>query len=226
MVLVLFLCIILAIIIIIFSLKFKITIKQLKISNEIENTPIVKTLIATAGIYFLGKFKIYGKEINKDDIEKMKNSKRMKKIKSKFLKKENMNGKKINIKTEKNVINRLKPKLEEFDLDLRLGTEDVVLTSFLICIVAIIISMLLSKSIEKYDENKYKYKVIPNYDNKNSIRIVLSGILSIKLVNIINMIFRLLFRSGENYERTSNRRTYDNSNEQHSRDGRCKYNYR
>lgn len=89
----------------------------------------------------------------------------------------------------------MKPKLEEFKLNLNLGTEDVLLTSFLIFIISIAISMFLGKNIKKYDEKRYKYIILPNYNNKNSIKMLFSGILQIKLVNIISTVFKLGLRN-------------------------------
>ena len=204
----------------------RINIERLELSNEIPNTPIIKKLELSIGLYMFGKIKIFKKNINKEDIKKIQNSKRMEKIKNKILKQSKENNKKQNVKMDIGIIKYLKPKLQKIDLELKLGTEDVILTSFLIVIISIAISIGLSQIIDKYDESKYKYKIIPNYNNKNSVKIFLKSIIDIKLVNIINILFRLLFRSDEFDKRASNRRTYDNSNEQYPRNDRCKYNYR
>lgn len=223
MVLVLFLVFI---IIIILTSTLKVKLKELKVSNEVPNTPILKELEISIGIYIFKKVKIFEKSINKEKMQNMKNSKGLNKLKSKFLDGNNVKEKKQKIKMDFGFLKQLKPKLEKIDLELKLGTEDVVLTSVLICIIAIAISIILAKTIETYDENKYKYKIDPNYNNKNSVKIILKGIIGIKLVNIISIIFRLFFRSGEIDKRTSDRRAYANSNGQYSRNDRCKYNYR
>ena len=226
MVLVLFFALILALILIFFISTLKINIEKLEISNEVENTPIVKELDISLEIYIFNKFKILKKHITKNNMQELKSSKKLEKLKNKLLSKNKLEEKRKNVKVDLDIVKYLNPKLQNIDLELKLGTEDVVLTSFLIVIISIAISMLLSKAIDKYDENKYKYKIIPNYNNKNSIKIFLNGIIDIKLVNIINILFRLWFRSDEFDKRTSNRRTYDNSNEQYPRNDRRKYNYR
>ena len=226
MVLVLFFALILAIIFIFFISTLKINIEKLEISNEVENTPIVKELDISLEIYIFNKFKILKKHITKNNMQELKSSKKLEKLKNKLLSKNKLEKKRKNVKVDLDIVKYLNPKLQNINLELKLGTEDVVLTSFLIVIISIAISMLLSKAIDKYDENKYKYKIIPNYNNKNSIKIFLNGIIDIKLVNIINILFRLWFRSDEFDKRTSNRRTYDNSNEQYPRNDRRKYNYR
>ncbi len=226
MVLVLFFLFILLFIIILIISTLKINVEKLEISNEVENTPIVKEIEVSFGIYILNKIKIFNKHIDKENIQNIKNSKSTEKFKNKFLNGANIKEKRQNVKMDLNILKQLKPKLKEMNLELKLGTEDVVLTSFLICIISIAISMILAKTIEEYNEDKYKYIIIPNYNNKNSIKIILKGIIDIKLVNIISIIFRLWFRRDEYAKRTSNRRTYDNSNEQYPRNGRRKYNYR
>lgn len=226
MVLVLFLTFILIFIILLLISTIKVNLEKLELSNENPNTPIIKEIELSVGIYILNKFKIYSKHINKENIKNIKNTKGLDKVKKKFLTGNNIKDKKQSAKFDLKLLKQLKIKLHNINLELELGTEDVILTSFLICVVAIAISMILAKTIEKYDENKYKYKILPSYNNKNSVKIALKGIISIKLVNIINVIFRLIFRSDEFDKRTSHRRSYDNCYEQYTRNDRCKYNYR
>lgn len=227
MVLVFFLLFLISLFVIIILISnLKISVKKLEASNEIENTDILKSFTVSIGIYIFGKIKIFNKDITKQDLEKAKNSKQIEKLKNKFWKKETMKEKKQDIKMDIDVLKKLNPKLEKIKLDLKLGTEDVVLTSFLIVIVSIIISMVLSKVIKKYDEKKYEYIIIPVYNNKNSIKVILEGIIDIKLVNIISIIFRLWFRRDKIDKRTSDRGSYVDSDEQYSRNDRCKYNYR
>lgn len=226
MVLVLFLVFILLFIIILFASTIKINLESLEVSNEIPNTPIIKKLEISVGIYILNKIRIYKKHINKEDIDNIKNKKNIDKIKKKFLNGNNIKDKKQSVKFDLKLLKQLNIKLHNIDLELELGTEDVILTCVLICIIAIAISMVLAKTIEKYDEKEYKYKILPIYNNKNSLKIALKGIISIKLVNIISIIFRLFFGSDEFDKRASNRGTYDNCYEQYTRNDRCKYNYR
>lgn len=227
MVLVLILLFLIALFIVIILISnLRISINKLELSNEIDNTPILKEFKAAISIYAFNKIRIFNKNINKDDLQKAKKSKKIEKMKSNFLNDETMKQKKKIIKTDIDVLKKLNPKLQEIELELKLGTEDVILTSFLIAIISIIISMMLSKVIEKFDEKKYKYIIMPIYNSQNSIKIALEGIIDIKLVNIISILFRLWFRRDKIDKRTSDRRTYANSNEQYTRNDRCKYNYR
>lgn len=176
----------------------KIDIKKIEITNEIPNTPLIKEFEIVIGIYVFDKIKLYSKTIKKQDIEKMKNSKSLTKLKNGIMTKDILKNKKSNIKMDLDILKGINPNLQQINLELKLGTEDVVLTSFLICIISILISMVLSKAIQIYDEENYKYKIIPNYNNQNSIKIILSSIIEIKLVNIINILFKLLVRGDVN----------------------------
>lgn len=206
--------------------NLKISINKLELSNEIDNTEVLKEFSMSVGIYAFNKIRIFNKNIKKQDLQRAKNSKKVAQLKDKFLNNKDMKEKKKTIKTDIDIFKNLEPNLQELELELKLGTEDVVLTSFIIAIISIIIAMLLSKAIKNYDEKKYKYIIVPNYNNKNSIKVILKGIIDIKLVNIISILFKLVFRSDYFVKRTSNRRTHANSHEQYPRNDRCKYNYR
>ena len=214
MVLVFFLLFLISLFIIIILISnLKISVKKLEVSNETQNTPLIKNIEISIGVYILNKVRIFNKNINEDDLKSAKNSKRIEQIKNKLLNGESVKEKKKNVKIDIDILKRLNMNLKELNLELKLGTEDVLLTTFLITVISIIISMILARIIKKYDEKKYKYLIIPNYDNKNSLKIILNGIIEIKLVNIISILFKLLFRSDYFVKRTSNRRPYVNGYE-------------
>jgi len=122
---------------------------------------------------------------------------------------------------KKNII-----KIEKLKLDLKVGTEDAIFTSYIVSIISIIISTLIAKKVYNFSEEKYKYLVTPLYIQRNAFNLSINCIISIKLVHIIYMIYVLNRKDDEKYGRTSNRRSYDNGDEQHKRYGRCRYNYR
>lgn len=106
--------------------------------------------------------------------------------------------------TESNV------KLEVFRLEMDIGTEDAIITSFLTAGIASGMGVILSKVIEKFDDQKYKYAITPIYKNKNIVRIGLNCIISTKVVHIINIVYMFFKkRRVDKNERTSNRRSYD-----------------
>ena len=108
--------------------------------------------------------------------------------------------------------------LEKLDLGVKVGTEDVVLTSYLVGVISIIIANILphlvqaKKQTSEQLRSKYKYEVMPIYKNKTLYKINLDCIISAKLVHIIYVIY-LIKRSVDKNERTSNRESYEYSYE-------------
>jgi len=126
----------------------------------------------------------------------------------------------------KDIFSTNKIKIEKLKLNLKLGTEDSMITSYLIAIISTVISIFIARQVDDFSNDKYEYQIIPLYTDKNILKLSINCIISIKLVHIIYMVYVLMRKDGEKYGRTSNRRTYDNGYEQHKRYGRCKYNYR
>lgn len=114
----------------------------------------------------------------------------------------------------------LKPKITNLDLNIKLCIEDVVITSYLIVAISVLISNLLPFLVEKENYNSCKYSVEPIYLNKNLYKISLNCIIEEKMVHIINILFKFLKKGrSDKDERTSNRRSYDYSNEQFAKYG-------
>lgn len=75
--------------------------------------------------------------------------------------------------------------IESLNLNIELGTENVILTSGIVTFFNILISVFLPKLITNYDEKKYKYEVKPIYENKNKIELFLESKITIKLYSLI-----------------------------------------
>lgn len=117
--------------------------------------------------------------------------------------------------TKQEIITLLKEiKLKKLDLDITIGTEDVIITSAIVLLISTGMSFLLPKVIEKYEPEKYKYKILPVYQNENLYKLKLDCIIYVKMVHIIYILQVILKRKrdGKN-ARTSNRRSYDYSYE-------------
>lgn len=111
-------------------------------------------------------------------------------------------------------LKELQPKVSAFQLEVNLGTEDAILTSFLIFGISTIISIILSYTIKEYKKNKYQYKIKPLYINQNIYEVKLNCIIEVKMVHIINIIYIFIKkRRVDKNERTSNRRSYGYSYE-------------
>ena len=93
-------------------------------------------------------------------------------------------------------------------LRIDLGTEDAILTSYIIAFIASIIGVILPHIIENDNMEKYSYIVNPIYQNRNEYYISLDSIISIKIVHIIYSMLNFTKKGREKYERTSNRRSY------------------
>ena len=105
--------------------------------------------------------------------------------------------------------------LKKIKLDLKVGTEDYVLTSYIVAIISILISNILPHIIrnkKQINEEKYNYKILPIYSKNNLYKIELDCIINAKMGNIIYVIY-LIKRRGDKNERTSNRKSYEYSYE-------------
>lgn len=113
-----------------------------------------------------------------------------------------------------NVLKHIKLKIEEFKLKMNIGTEDAVLTSYIVAIIASILSIILPQLVDKKDIKKCKYIINPIYNN-NLLNLHLDSIISIKIVHIIYAVIYFIInnKESERNERTSNRRTYAYSHE-------------
>lgn len=189
--------------------NLEIEIKKLSIDSKNEKSERISEILIYIRLKLLDKVTLLKVKIDKNKINSIKNSKL---LKSKMFNK--MNKKEMFKRDNIKYIKEINFKIKQVDLTLKLCTTDSIFTSFSVAGIASIISILLSKHISKKDINKCKYVIIPQYEQKPSIKIKLNCIISIKIVHIMNVIYMLIKkRSVENDERTSDRRTYASFNE-------------
>ena len=87
-----------------------------------------------------------------------------------------------------------KVELDKFNANISLGTEDYILTSYVVAIVAIIIANILPHVIKETEQDILKrvnYKVLPIYQPKNIYKVELSTTLSIKISHLIQIAYML-----------------------------------
>ena len=201
-------------IIIIISLLFLVLIlSTIKIEIErlhIHNLSTDKKYLITFKLYFLNKVKIFSISIDYEKIEKIKKNNRFKNVKIDSLYKKVLNPKVIyKIFKRSNLI------VERLKLELEVGVESADVTAYLTAAIAEVISIILSRSTKnEICENVY-YNVKPVY-NKFTLNIDLESIISLKIVNIIIVIYsiyKLLKKGSGKNGRTSNRRSYVSSYE-------------
>lgn len=190
--------------------KIKIEIKNLDISNRKDEKGryIKEGYNIFLKIYILNRIRIINKDISKTKIQKMKLQNNMKKIENKITK----NKKQFDKKTL-GVFKELDIKIEKLDLNIKLGTKRADITAIAVGILSSIFSIYFSKKATNI--KNIRYAVIPLYKNENYINMRLNGIITIKMIHIIYIIY-ILIKKGRDKDgngRTSNSRTYAYSNE-------------
>ncbi len=98
-------------------------------------------------------------------------------------------------------------KIDGINIYAKIGTTNIIFTSFVVTLVASAIAIILSKKIEKPE-----YRIEPVYDEQNYTFLSINCIFKIKLVHIINIIKKLNGKEYQKNGRTSNRRAYGGCN--------------
>lgn len=189
------------IIIVLSTIKFEIV--DFELSNIIQITP--KNYKIKLSFYLFGKIKLFSFKLNSERARKMYSKMNIEKF-------DIEKGRKLLTIKNINILKKLNTRLDYLDLELDLGLEDVILTTELITLISIVISNILPHIISKYIPNKYRYKIMPIYINKNAYYIKLNCIFQLKIVHIINIIYIYLKKGkSDKNEWTSNRRFDDYS---------------
>lgn len=189
------------IIIVLSTIKFEIV--DFELSNIIPITP--KNYKIKLSFYLFGKIKLFSFKLNSERARKMYSKMNIEKF-------DIEKGRKLLTIKNINILKKLNIRLDYLDLELDLGLEDVILTTELITLISIVISNILPHIISKYIPNKYRYKIMPIYINKNAYYIKLNCIFQLKIVHIINIIYIYLKKGkSDKNEWTSNRRFDDYS---------------
>lgn len=172
--------------------KLKIVVKKLDF-EMIEKVNSKKDYEVKIGIYLYGKIKIIGITIEeygvkilgqKISYEKIKNWKIYKNIMKEDMVQIDKDIVKDNIKT-------LNMKFEKVNLNLKLGTDSTLITSFLTFAVSTVVSFIIQKSITKYNPKKHKFIITPLYENRVNINVFLELIASFNLKDIIKVLYHL-----------------------------------
>ena len=194
-----FLVILIIMILILYS-KIQIEIRNLKFSSQ--NKPYFnnsyKIIIK---LYILSIIPLFRISITEKKIKKLKG--KLKKVETKVIEESD--------KLSKNIfkaIKKLNINIKYIDLKIKIGTENAGLTSIIVPALSTVIAILLRKKIKDYKNQRFL--INPVYINQNLINIAIYSIFEIKMIHIIDSLYVLNKKEGEDkYERTSNRRTYD-----------------
>ncbi len=203
--------ILLAIIILIITIltfsSIKINIKEFKFVNK--KVIDMEIIISLA---FLNRINILKITLNKNRLSKIEHNKSVRKIAKKLqerLVKDYKYMHNFEQKSIKDILEILKYfNVSDVEIDVNIGTEDAIFTSFVVTTISMIITFLIARKVKNT-----KYLVLPVYINENYLNLSIKCIISIKLVHIINIIkqFKRKDRDKKN-GRSFNRRTYANSN--------------
>ena len=203
MVLVLIFCTITIIITIAFFLiilsTLRIDIKKYEISNiYVNSNESIKEIKNTCSSYekknakyklnlslnVLDKIKILKLKLNNEKIKKIVLKMHLDKTKIKELERE------IEINDIKEIMN-IKPQISYMDLNIKIGIDDVLLTTYVIPIICTAISMLLPLVIEKSKAEKIKYIVTPMYNKGNVYDIKFNAGIKIKVIQVLKFIYKI-----------------------------------
>lgn len=189
----------------------RIVIDQLFISNvnKVDGKKLKKDFCIYLGLYLFGRIKLVNIKITDERLERI--SKKLK-IKDK-IEKLDLETLKRNFKLDKEtmyMLKEIKIKISKFNLSLEIGTENVIFTSMLITFISTIVSVFLSRILEKEAIENSQYQISSIYCNKNLLKINLNCIIHVKMVHIMYIMFHLLKKGRVNKDGgTSDRRTYD-----------------
>lgn len=193
--------------VIIFS-TIRISIKDLKIStNNIKNQTMDNTTykddankcnsntdksnyIIIFSLYFLNRIKFLSIKFDRKKMEKLITKMHLEKVDIQKLEKE------IKLSDIREVIN-IKPKVSYLNLDIKVGVDDVLVTTYIIPILCTVFTLVLSRVTKKENVNDIKYVVEPIYNNGNVLHLKLESNIELKIINILNCIFRI-YRSKKN----------------------------
>lgn len=196
-----FLFIILIVLIILFvTSKIRVEVEDFRfLSNMPKKQKTNYKLVAKLCV--LSKIPIIKISLTKEKIVKLKNKGIFKNIGVKEIEKD------LNPENLPRIIKENKINLKKIRLKIEFGTENASLTAILVPIISTIISFVIRLKIKDYRNQVFNIK--PLFINKNLVNIEFSGIFEMKMIHIINIIYILNKKKGEDKnERTSNRRSY------------------
>jgi len=85
-------------------------------------------------------------------------------------------------------IGKLNPEIKKINMNLSIGTEEPILTTFSIPIVSTLIAVLISKKMQKIDKGKCRFRINPLYLNSNIVLLKVNGIISLDTLKVLYFI--------------------------------------
>lgn len=198
MVLVFIICILIFLVLLITFSTIRIQVENFEASN-MENMKKPKNYKIKIALYLFNKIKWIWISLDDKKIQKISQKSKWNEVDKK---------KYVDVKDIK-LVKKLSPKISFLNLKVKLGTFDIVATTYLVAILSTFVAVLLPYTIKKYKKENYYYEILPVYSDKNLYEIKLNCIIEEKMVHIISIVYALLKkRRVDKNERTSNRRSY------------------
>lgn len=177
-----FIAILVILVLTIFS-HIQIEIDNLKISNlkDIKNSKkyiINNNYKINISLKFINKIKWVTVKLNKLKVNKMYKKMHLENIDIQKIEKN------ISVYDMKEIL-KIKPEIKKLKLHINIGLENVILTSYLVVVICVILSVILSKSVRKENIDKISYIVDPIYNNGNKYYIELESILNFKIFDVL-----------------------------------------
>lgn len=189
-----FLLLIVLIEFIVISLRFEFEIENFSYSNMLKKIP--DNFCIKVKLYIFNKLKFLEIKLDNKKIKKIYSKQKVEKIDTKKIMKDLP-------KSNKEKLNLLKKiNLQKLDLNLEIGTIDIMFTTLIIPIISSFLSCLLVKA----DNQNCKYRIMPIYVEDFMYKIDLNCIFSLKMIHIINIMWLILRKRDDKNGRTSNRR--------------------
>ena len=203
MVLVFIICILIFLVLLITFSTIRIQVENFEASN-IENMKKPKNYKIKIALYLFNKIKWIWISLDDKKIQKISQKSKWNEVDIK---------KYVDVKDIK-LVKKLSPKISFLNLKVKLGTFDILATTYFVAILSTFVAVLLPYTIKKYKKENYYYEILPVYSDKNLYEIKLNCIIEEKMVHIISIVYALLKkRRVDKNERTSNRRSYAYSHE-------------
>lgn len=187
-----------------FFSKIKISLLNLEINTQKEKKIKFK-IIFEIFLYNFLKIKVITIDENKISIlnKKISYKKILKKLKIKQL---------LTNEIDNNFeLKDLNLKLEKINCNCKIGVENAIITGYIVVIISMILTSLITKTRKKSQFKTYKFKVLPIYINDFILDLKLECIISIKMIHILYVIKKQKLRKENRNERTSDRGSYANS---------------
>lgn len=178
----------------IFFIEVKIEAKDLEIKIKDKNFKMNENGKITIRFTILNKIDLFKFTTNINRFKLPESKNKYDKIKNHIVKN---NSIKI-----KDIQKKLKVKYEIINLNIEIGEENAAITAILTGVVSSVVSIIIGKYFS--DIKEINWNVHPIY-NMNILKLSLNGIISVKMLHIISIIF-MMRKDDDKNARTSNRK--------------------